>query len=125
MILALHQTVYEEWNLIFISLFLGAFLVAVYDIFRILRILIKHKNIFVHIQDFFFWTFATIFIYYIYYQYYYGQIRAFFLVFMLLGAFLYANTLSRFLLFFVNALKNRLKKVRKKGKMKRNQKVSK
>ena len=55
MILALHQTVYEEWNLIFISLFLGAFLVAVYDIFRILRILIKHKNIFVHIQDFFFW----------------------------------------------------------------------
>lgn len=125
MMLTLHQTVYEEWNLIFISLFLGAFLVAAYDVFRILRILIKHKNIFVHIEDFFFWIFAAIFIYYIYFKYYYGQIRGFFLIFMLLGAFLYANTLSRFLLFFVNTLKNRLKKVRKKGKMKRNQKVSK
>ena len=122
MILALHQTVYEEWNLIFISLFLGAFLVAVYDVFRILRILIKHKNIFVHIQDFLFWIFAAIFIYYVYYQYYYGQIRGFFLIFMLLGAFLYANTLCRFLLFFIDMLKNRLKKAAKKGKMKRNEK---
>lgn len=125
MMLALHQTVYEEWNLIFISLFLGAFLVAVYDLFRILRILIRHRNIFVHIQDFFFWMFAAVFIYYVYYKYYYGQIRGFFFIFILLGAFLYANTLSRFFLFFVNTLKNRLKKGTKKGKMKRNKKVSK
>ena len=47
MMLALHQTVYEEWNLIFVSLFLGAFLVAVYDVLRIIRILIKHKNVFI------------------------------------------------------------------------------
>lgn len=119
MILSLHQTVYEEWNLIFISLFLGAFLVAVYDVFRILRILIKHKNVFVHIQDFFFWMFAAIFIYFIYSKYYYGQIRGFFLIFMLLGALLYGNTLSRFFIFLVDELKNTLKKVIKRVKMKK------
>ena len=119
MILALHQTVYEEWNLIFISLFLGAFLVAVYDGFRILRIFIRHKNLLIHIEDILFWMFAAIFIYYIYHKYYNGQIRGFFLIFMLLGAFFYSNTLSLLLLFFANALKKRLKNVGKRSKIKR------
>ena len=118
MMLVLYQTVYEEWNLIFVSLFLGAFLVAVYDALRILRILIKHKNVLIHIQDVIYWIFATICIYYNYSKYYYGQIRGFFLLFVLFGAFFYGNTLSRLLLFFVTKLKNRLKKTTKSSKIK-------
>ncbi len=41
----------------------GMFLAGVYDLILIFRNIIKHKNIFVSIEDFIYWNFVGIFLY--------------------------------------------------------------
>ena len=53
------QIRYEAW-LLLLSLLVGGWLMLVYDLFRVLRLMIKHSFFVRGIEDFLFWIFAGI-----------------------------------------------------------------
>lgn len=52
------ERIYYELLLTALSLITGGWLMAVYDGFRFLRILIRHNSLFVGVEDFFYWIYA-------------------------------------------------------------------
>lgn len=87
----------------------GFFLLAAYDVIRLLRILIPHGKAVVNGEDLLFWTGASIFIFRMIYKLNDGNIRGFGIFCMVLGMFLYQ--------FFAKFVKKGLKKAAKPFKM--------
>ena len=53
------QIRYEAW-LLLLSLLVGGWLMLVYDLFRVLRLMVKHSSFVRGIEDFLFWIFAGV-----------------------------------------------------------------
>ena len=71
---------------------------AVYDIFRLLRIYIAHSNAVIHIQDFLYWLFVAVSMFYIFLNHHYGEIRWFCFLGVAVGMALYFALLSVFIM---------------------------
>ena len=69
-----------------------------YDLFRILRIYIKHRNIVTHAEDLIYWLVVAGFTFYIFLNKHYGEIRGFCFAGVGLGMILYFAALSGFFL---------------------------
>ena len=80
--------------LFFQTVALGVIIGVVFDIFRILRRVFKHKNIFVYIEDGLFWLMVFLGVLYFILNHAHGQIRFFFLFGIALGIILYLNSIS-------------------------------
>lgn len=80
-----------------ISIAYGILLIAIYDIFVILRNTIKHKWIATSIEDIVYWTGAALIIFDLLYKYNYGQIRAYAFVGIGLGMVVYHYSISPYL----------------------------
>ncbi|MBP0979085.1 MAG: spore cortex biosynthesis protein YabQ [Oscillospiraceae bacterium] len=78
------------------SILLGVILGFVFDVFKILRLLVKHNNIFVFIEDILFFCISAIFSYSFLINISYGQIRLFILIGQLIGFILYKLSVSNF-----------------------------
>lgn len=92
--------IYDEMTLFGICLLLGAFLAFLYDLIRILRLLIPHKDVIVDIEDLVFWIFTAWMVFKTLVVYNRGALRAYAFIGMFLGVVIYAFTLSKLLLKF-------------------------
>ena len=87
-----------------ICLALGAFLAFVYDIIRILRLLIPHKDKVVDVEDLVFWIFTAWMVFRTLVVYNRGTLRAYAFLGMFLGVIIYAFTLSKLIIYIVRKI---------------------
>lgn len=102
-----------ELKLLYMSLMLGAFLMFSYDVLRILRIFIRHKNLVVGIEDILYWIYAGAMTFNLLYGENDGKLRAYAVAGVFAGMVLYDRLFSRVLV-------KGLKKVKKYFKIKGN-----
>ncbi len=87
---------FESQALLFLfTVGVGFVIGIIYDVFRIIRKIIKHKNFFTQVEDFIFWVVVTFIMFYLMLNNNYGEIRFFSVGGALLGMLLYFLTLSR------------------------------
>lgn len=98
----------KEAHLFIDSLYTGLIIMALYDILRLLRRVIKHKNIFVSIEDFIYWNVAGVFIFSLIYAENDGRIRWFIIVGVFLGALVYAKSFGKFLVKYTSKIINKI-----------------
>jgi len=96
--------IYNEMTLFGICLLLGAALAFVYDIIRILRLFVPHKDVVVDVEDLAFWIFTAWMVFRTLVVYNRGALRAYAFLGMFLGVVIYAFTLSKLLLFVMRKL---------------------
>lgn len=107
------QIRYEAW-LLLLSLMTGAWLMLVYDLLRVLRLMIKHSSVVRGLEDFLFWIYAGVITFILLYEQNDGGLRLYVIVGVFLGMLLYDKIVSRFLF-------AALKKAGKWFKIKRNE----
>ena len=90
------QIRYEAW-LLLLSLLVGGWLMLVYDLFRVLRLMVKHSSFVRGIEDFLFWIFAGVVTCMLLYEQNDGGLRLYAIVGVLVGMSLYDRIVSRFL----------------------------
>lgn len=90
------QIRYEAW-LLLLSLLVGGWLMLVYDLFRVLRLMVKHSSFVRGIEDFLFWIFAGVVTFMLLYEQNDGGLRLYAIVGVLVGMSLYDRIVSRFL----------------------------
>lgn len=66
----------------------------IYDIFRIIRKIIKHNGFFIAIQDIIYWVVCSILVFNMMYEYNNGIIRAFAVLAIVIGMLLYHGSVS-------------------------------
>lgn len=98
------ELIHEEITLFGICMVLGASLAFVYDVVRILRMLIPHKDIVVDIEDLVFWVFTAWKVFSTLVVYNHGTLRAYAFLGMFLGVVIYAMTLSKLIIFIVGKI---------------------
>ena len=90
------ETIGKEALFFGISMLCGMGLILVYDLFRILRRLIPHGNIWIGIEDACYWIFCTGAVFLLLYWENDGMMRAFCFLGIGIGGAIYAFLLSRF-----------------------------
>ena len=108
------EGIHTELLLFMASVFMGAVLFLLYDIFRIFRRIVPHGVIWIGIEDFLYWIVCTVNIFLLLYWENDGMIRGFVIGGVILGMCLYFFLLSRFVIRFqVCILKQILGKIQK------------
>lgn len=92
------SSVYEEWELLLLTVKLGIKLAFIYDGIRIVRFFVSHRNIIISLEDLCFWSYAGIIIFELQLEQSNGILRGFTILGMLLGMFLYSKLLGERLL---------------------------
>lgn len=96
----------EQAYLFLISIAVGAFCGFVYDNFRVVRKLIKHKKFNVYVEDGLFWIIVTSVTYYIFLHKNNGEVRMYMILGIGLGFVVYILTVSKiFVKVYSEALK--------------------
>lgn len=101
----------NQARLFLTAVLIGGFAGFAYDIFRVLRIIVKHGNILTHIEDIIYWLLVSGVTLYFSLNKNYGEIRAFSILGVLLGMLLYFLTLSRLVMKISVAVVNLLQKI--------------
>ena len=83
------ESILAELKTAWVALFSGALITVVYDVIRIFRRIISHGNLWIGIEDFFFWIWTTFWIFSVLYRENDGNLRIYTILFMVLGMFLY------------------------------------
>ncbi len=94
----------NELKLFGICLLLGVLIGLFYDVFRIGRKLIVHKEWLVDLEDLFFWMLTAWFVFRTLFQYNQGALRGYAFLGMFLGVILYECSFSRLLLFMTDKI---------------------
>jgi len=90
------ETIGNEALFFGVSVLCGMGLIFIYDLFRILRRLIPHGNIWIGIEDACYWLFSTVAVFLLLYRENDGMMRAFCFLGIGIGGAIYAFLLSRF-----------------------------
>ena len=90
------QIRYEAW-LLLLSLMVGCWLMLVYDLLRVLRLMIKHSSLVRGVEDFLFWIYAGAATFMLLYEHNDGSLRLYAIAGVLFGMLLYDKIVSRFL----------------------------
>lgn len=90
----MNQAISVELWFFLVSILSGAILLAVYDLFRVLRRLIKHDSIIIALEDLLFWIGASLYIFSMMFRENNGIIRGFSIMGMIIGMVLYHFVLS-------------------------------
>ena len=83
-----------------ITVVAGAVLGVLYDCFRILRRVLRHRTVATAVEDAMFWIFATLLMFVFLMRQDLSEIRSFIFIGLALGAILYFMALSRFFIKF-------------------------
>lgn len=87
--------IFREMDFLLYTVIMGAVITAVYDIFRILRRVIKHNLFWISLEDIIFWVGCFIGIFYILYKENNGTLRWFAVMGAMLGMILYRLTIGQ------------------------------
>ena len=90
------QIRFEAW-LLLLSLLVGCWLMLVYDLLRVLRLMIKHSSFVMGIEDFFYWIHAGTATFMLLYELNDGGVRMYAVAGVFTGMILYDKIGSRFL----------------------------
>ena len=90
------QIRFEAW-LLLLSLLLGCWLMVVYDLLRVLRLMIKHSSFVMGIEDFFYWIYVGTATFMLLYELNDGGVRMYAVAGVFTGMILYDKIVSRFL----------------------------
>lgn len=96
--------IYDEVELFLVCLGLGALLAFIYDVVRVFRLLFRHKDWLVDVEDLLFWIFTAWLVFRTLFAYNRGALRGYAFLGMFLGVMLYALTLSRLFLLIVEKM---------------------
>lgn len=94
----------EELRVAGIAIISGACITIVYDCLRIFRRVVPHGNVWIGIEDFFFWIWTALWVFSVLYRENDGSLRMYTILAMVLGMFLYHQTISEFLVCFLSKL---------------------
>jgi spore cortex biosynthesis protein YabQ len=100
----------QAW-LFLVTVGVGGAAAAFYDLFRVLRRVIRHPRWLVHFEDAFYWLAVTVLVFYYMLHRNYGEIRFFALLGMGVGVVLYFVTVSRLVVKISVGIVEYLKKV--------------
>ncbi len=100
----MNPSITVELQFFLISILWGGILLLSYDVLRILRRMIPHDGFFIALEDFFFWVFASLFIFAMIYRVNDGVIRGFSALGVVLGGVLYHYSISDFLVRIISVL---------------------
>lgn len=103
------QDIYVETRHIGYAILWGFKLAIVYDAFLIFRNVIRHKNIFIHIEDFIYWIFCAFFVFDSLYEIGDGYIRWYIALGVGIGMLFYKLTISCWLVKIISSLLNMIK----------------
>lgn len=90
--------IYDEVRLFLVCMLAGAALALLYDGIRIGRLLFYHRDIFVNLEDLFFWLFTAWVVFRILFAYNRGVLRGYAFLGLFSGFLIYVLTVSRLLL---------------------------
>lgn len=93
------------------SLAMGIFITFVYDLLRIFRRVIPHRNFFVSVEDLFFWCFCAVSVFLMMHRENNGTLRWFAVLGALAGMLVYKKTISSIFVKWTSAGMNRVKKL--------------
>lgn len=96
--------IYDEVELFLVCFGLGVLLAFIYDVVRIFRLLFRHKDWMVDVEDLLFWIFTAWLVFRTLFTYNRGALRGYAFLGMFLGVILYVLTLSRLLLLIVEKI---------------------
>lgn len=83
------NVIVQQLSIFFICVLSGIMLSFVYDFFRYIRSVIRHKDFWVHMEDIFYTIYAFFHIFFVIQIYNKGQIRFYLFLGMIVGAFFY------------------------------------
>lgn len=98
------ELIYDEMQLFWVCLILGAFLASVYDGVRIFRLLFPHWDWVVDVEDLVYWVFTAWMVFRTLFYYNQGMLRGYAFLGMFLGMLVYMLTISRLLLYGIRKL---------------------
>lgn len=87
-----------EAHLLLLSVVTGAVLMAVYDVLRVFRFLVRHGWLWIGIEDFIYWICAGFAVFYLLYRENDGALRMYVIAGVLLTMIIYDRICSAFLL---------------------------
>ena len=87
----------QEVRIFFASCLAGNVLYLTYQSLRIFRRIIAHKRVWISVEDLLFWIWAAFFLFLEMYRTCQGSIRWYFVLGVLIGAVISAQTVGRFL----------------------------
>lgn len=90
----MNQDIVIELNFFLTSILWGVILLIMYDVFRILRRIIKHNSFFVFLEDIIYWVVSSILIFRMMYRQNNGIIRGFAILAILVGMLMYHGSVS-------------------------------
>lgn len=98
------QSIVDEVMFLLDSFFLGAVITCVYDVFLILRRLIRHNMLLISLEDLVFWIACAVSVFYVLYEENNGILRWFAVVGACAGMIAYKKTLSPWIVCGVSAV---------------------
>ena len=107
----------KELQVVGVAFLSGALVTFVYDLLRIFRRIIPHGNVWIGIEDFFFWIWTSFWIFSVLYRENDGSLRLYTILTMALGMIIYHRFVGEPI---VKVIGNLLKKFRKRIIMKKN-----
>ena len=102
----MEEYIRAQASLFLASMYVGLIIMALYDVLRLLRRIVKHNNIVVGIEDFLFWTVAGFVIFAMIYTENDGALRWFVVVGVYIGAFVYWRSFGMFMVKIVSKYVN-------------------
>ena len=102
------QDIYMESKHIGYAILWGLELAVCYDVLSIFRNVIKHKNIFIYIEDFIYWMFCAVFVFEHLYEIGDGHIRWYMALGIGIGMLAYKLTVSNYIVKGISFLLNKL-----------------
>lgn len=96
----------EEVSIFIEAAWQGMLIAVCYDVLRILRRIIKHKDIVVNIEDYVFWVIVGIAVFSMIFQNNDGVVRGYIFLALLTGAYIYHKSVSSFLVRYISKILN-------------------
>lgn len=101
----------EELQKLGLMIGFGTAMAVIYDVFRILRRIIPHNFVAVSAEDLIFWLCLSIHAFYFILLVNDGEFRLYFILGILLGVFVYRETLSRLIMFITEFIVGKIRKI--------------
>ena len=96
--------IYDEVTLFAVCLLLGAALALLYDVVRVLRLLFRHWDWLVDVEDLLYWVFTGWSVFQTLFYFNRGALRGYAFLGLFLGVLLYTLTISRLFLFLIGKI---------------------
>lgn len=100
------ELILEEINMFLEAAWSGMQIAVAYDMLRILRRIVKHRDWIVTIEDYLFWIVTGIMIFAMIFQWNDGIVRGYVILTLFLGAYLYHAAFSEWLVKYISKILN-------------------